>query len=153
MEVTPGRQPGRDEKERTRFVAPMVTYMCVKPAGGRGHHTNRSTPGPWRDFKQTKRLPPGHQASLVPGAWYVHTAQLVRYPDSGTLGLGLCIRLCVTGARVSETPSQDTQRVYQVPVNGYQVPGKRYLPQKLWYPGTWTKGQELRTNYQEYDTK
>ena len=61
MEVTPGRQPGRDEKERTRFLAPMVTYMCVKPAGGRGHHTNHSTPGPWRDFEQ----PTGCEGSFM----------------------------------------------------------------------------------------
>jgi len=39
----------------------MVTYMCVKPAGGRGHLTNRSTPGPWRDFEQ----PTGRKGSFM----------------------------------------------------------------------------------------
>ena len=61
MEVTPGRQPGRDKRDRTIFWAPMVTYMCVELAGGRGHHTNRSPPGPWRDFEQ----PTGRKGSFM----------------------------------------------------------------------------------------
>jgi len=35
--------------------------MFVKLEGGRGHHTNRSTPGPWRDFKQSH----GRKGSLM----------------------------------------------------------------------------------------
>ena len=43
MKVTPGRQPGRDVKDRTRFWAPVVTFM-FQNAGGRGQRRNHSTP-------------------------------------------------------------------------------------------------------------
>jgi len=52
MKVTPGRQPGKDLSDGTRFAAPTITFMYTR---GRGHNTNRSTPG----FREVYKLQAG----------------------------------------------------------------------------------------------